>query len=382
MNNVRLALIVIILCAIVAGAQRLTTTQPTVVCDTNTLSTCATVTAGNAVKVDGSAATQPISGNVGITGTPTVQPGNTANTTPWLVNQTASASVTTTMQNGATGVGNGTVLNVDGMASAHVTGICTVSCTMATTFTLEAQNDASNFVAVYGIQDNSNTIASAFSLSTTTPIGVTVPLNGLKQLRARISTYGNGTITIIGTASPAAGNLPPVVNATIPANTQFDLNRVLGQPVVVAAAGIQKVAIVDSMGGNILATTDPCSGSNVANFTVATTAANTPVLLVSATAGQTGYICGIHIHGNTANDVVVSVVEGTQTTNPCDSGTPTAIDGNTTASNGFRIAGGGGGFTTGFGGATVYKTPSANRQLCGTASTTDRVVWSGTFIKQ
>jgi hypothetical protein len=43
----------------------------------------------NALKVDGSAVTQPVSGTVSAnasqTGTWTVQPGNTANTTPWLV---------------------------------------------------------------------------------------------------------------------------------------------------------------------------------------------------------------------------------------------------------------------------------------------------------
>lgn len=46
----------------------------------------ATVTAANALKVDGSAVTQPVSGTVTANqgGTWTVQPGNTANTTPWL----------------------------------------------------------------------------------------------------------------------------------------------------------------------------------------------------------------------------------------------------------------------------------------------------------
>src|SRR5262245_4199965 len=84
-------------------AQRLTTTQPTVVCDTTTISRCATVTVANAVKTDGSASTQPISGNVGQTGTWTVQPGNTPNTTPWLASisqggNTATVSATNALK--------------------------------------------------------------------------------------------------------------------------------------------------------------------------------------------------------------------------------------------------------------------------------------------
>jgi len=377
-------------------------------------------TATTPIRTDTTGTTvQPVSGTI----TANAGTGN------FNVAQAPAVSASVNMQSGATGVGNGTVLGVDGMAVAHLTGICTVSCTTPTIFTLEAQNDGANFGLQYGTQDGTNTIASTFTLSGTTPVYVTVPLHGVKQLRARISTYGAGTITIVGTTSAAAGNPPPVVNAnivntgavatnlqslngttidtntgnasagtqrfvlatnqpnlttplnvSINANASTNLAQIAGSTVATVGAGVQKVAIVDSTGVNILATADPCSGSNVATFTTATTAANTPVALVTATAGQVGYICGIHIQGNTANDVVVSIVEGTGGT--CGGGTPTALDGNTTASNGFRVAGGGGGFTTGFGGATVYKTPSANREICGTASTTDRVIFSGTFIKQ
>jgi hypothetical protein len=66
----------------------------------------ASVSAGGALKVDGSAVTQPVSltsttvtGTVAVTesGTWTVQPGNTANTTPWLVtlNPAVSGGLTT-----------------------------------------------------------------------------------------------------------------------------------------------------------------------------------------------------------------------------------------------------------------------------------------------
>ena len=61
--------------------------------------TRATITAQNALKVDGSGVTQPISG--------TVQPGNTANTTPWLQQGPSSTRGDT-----YTATGNGTTVNL------------------------------------------------------------------------------------------------------------------------------------------------------------------------------------------------------------------------------------------------------------------------------
>ena len=67
----------------------------------------ATVSAGGALKVDGSAATQPVSGTfwqatqpisgaVSQSGTWTVQPGNTPNTSAWLIQFPASSSTVIT----------------------------------------------------------------------------------------------------------------------------------------------------------------------------------------------------------------------------------------------------------------------------------------------
>jgi hypothetical protein len=44
--NIRLALLVIILCSLFAYSQKLTTTQPTTLCDTTTITNCATVAGG------------------------------------------------------------------------------------------------------------------------------------------------------------------------------------------------------------------------------------------------------------------------------------------------------------------------------------------------
>src|SRR5215471_3766110 len=215
--KIRLALLIIILCAIFAGAQKLTTTQPTVVCDTTTITNCANVTAG-ALTVGGTVALSGTS-NVSVTNTPTVNQGGS----PWGVAQNAAVSTTVTMQPGVMATGNGTALNTDGMAVAVLTETCTGTCNFA--FTLTAQNDAATFVPVYGIQTNSNTIASVFTVNSTTASQIVVPLHGQKQLRAGITTYTSGTVTITGTASAAAGNPPPVVNAIV-SNTGAIANNV------------------------------------------------------------------------------------------------------------------------------------------------------------
>ncbi len=305
--NIKLAVFVILFCAVfAAGFQKLTTTQPTTVCDTTTLTNCATVAAG-AVKVDGSAATQPVSGAITQSGTWTVQPGNTPNTTAWLTNADAAKSVTTTMLSAATSTTNGTALAVDGQRVAHVSIACTVTCT-GTTITFEGQNDASNFFAIYGIKDNSNTIASTTTGPGVSAEGWTFSVGGLKQIRTRISTYSTGTWTAIGTTH-SVGELPPVVNANITtsnnsvnltqfggtaadtnsgvksagtlrvvlatdqpqltnkllvtpdANSAYNLAQVGAGTVATAGTGIQKVAIVDSTGTAITASTDTCDGT-------------------------------------------------------------------------------------------------------------------------
>lgn len=71
------------------------------------------VATANGLKVDGSAATQPVSGTVAATqsGTWTVQPGNTANTTPWLTTVAQGGNSATVSVGGA--------LKVDGSAATQ-----------------------------------------------------------------------------------------------------------------------------------------------------------------------------------------------------------------------------------------------------------------------
>lgn len=95
-----------------------------------------------------------------------------------------------TFQSAATGTGNGTAMDVGGLAVAtlQVEGITTA------TVLFEGTIDGSTWYAIRAINLNSGAVASQ-----ATADGVwTVPVAGLDQLRARISAYTSGTITVSG----------------------------------------------------------------------------------------------------------------------------------------------------------------------------------------
>lgn len=93
-----------------------------------------TLTTAGAVRVDASATTQPVSGTVNSvqSGTYTVQPGNTANTTPWLMTINQGGNSATVSAGGA--------LKIDGSASTQpVSG--TLTCNAGTgTLNVSVQN--------------------------------------------------------------------------------------------------------------------------------------------------------------------------------------------------------------------------------------------------
>jgi len=371
---------------------------------------------GNGGSVEFGTATAPI--RVDPTGS-TTQPVNgtitanqgTGGASPWLVTSGAVTSTTTTMQNAVTATGNGTVLNVDGQAVAHLTGICNVSCAATTSvITLEAQNDGANFVAVYGTIDNSNTIASTFNLTGTAAVGISVQLHGEKQLRARVSTYGGtGQLTVVGTTSAAAGNPPAVVNANV-TNTTFNSNitTLAGQPIDTNSggltAGTQRVVLTtaqpnlttplnvslgtttsnfnltqlngtgitaigtapngklamatfDSLGNPITAVTNPCDGT-LTTLVAGSVTADTQIITTPG-AGIRRFYCSIAINNGSASNENVSIVESTTGGGTCTTA-PSVVWGSTTDANGWLVTSNGGGFIS----ETLKQGPLTNAATC------------------
>lgn len=117
----------------------------------------------------------------------------------------------TTLQNAAVANGNGNAVTITGMSAAILTVNC-ATCSGGTTVNFEGSEDGTNFSSVWAVQLGTNTIASS-----TTTAGVTVweaPVGGLQQLRARVSGYSAGTVTVTMHAG-AASYGPKVINANV-----------------------------------------------------------------------------------------------------------------------------------------------------------------------
>ena len=126
------------------------------------------------------------------------------------VTQTASTPITTTLQSAAVANGNGTTLNTTGMSSSMLTVNC-AACSGGTTVNFEGTQDGTNYTAVNAVQQGTTTIAS-----TTAASGIAVweiPVANFSAIRARVSGYSAGTVTVTGTTSPVAFN-PKVIAST------------------------------------------------------------------------------------------------------------------------------------------------------------------------
>lgn len=124
--------------------------------------------------------------------------------------QKNASPASTTMQNAATGSGNGTNLAVDGFSTAIVSITASVAMSGGTTINFEASTDNTTFVSVQAINVGTNTIAT----TTQTTGDWQVDVTGYSFLRARISAYSAGTITIKGWPIALTGN-SKVVNVNI-----------------------------------------------------------------------------------------------------------------------------------------------------------------------
>lgn len=123
----------------------------------------------------------------------------------------STVPTTATLQSSATANGNGTALSTNGMSVAGLTVNC-ASCSGGTIVNFEASEDGTNYSAVWALQQGTNTLAL-----TTTASGLTywtVPVTGTQLLRARISAYSAGTVTVTGRSVPMAGVFA-VTNANI-----------------------------------------------------------------------------------------------------------------------------------------------------------------------
>jgi hypothetical protein len=114
----------------------------------------------------------------------------------------AQPGANVTLQSAATANGNGTEFLISGNSAVALTVNC-VACAGGTTVNFEGTEDGTNYSAVSATQVGT----TATTGTSTTTSGITVwQLSGagLVKIRARISAYSAGTITVTGHAIPAA----------------------------------------------------------------------------------------------------------------------------------------------------------------------------------
>lgn len=270
-------------------------------------------------------------------------------------------AASTTMQNAAVANGNGSTLSVAGYQTALVNVNCSVACSGGTTVNFEGTDSTGTFFSVTGFP-----VAGGAPVSSAATTGqFWVPVSGLTTIRARISAYSAGTITVTGT--PMYGvSFPNTVNVvgTVTANAgsgTFSINQaqVSGSSVATAATGIAKVGVTDGSGNAITSTTnaldvnvkssglsnqtvnyvqkagtnvvaDPCETNTKSYFDISIT---TNTQIIAGTSAKKTYICSIAL---TAPNTNVALVEGTGSV--CATGIH-GVGGGTTAATGlFQFA--------------------------------------------
>lgn len=167
------------------------------------------ITPGTGITV----ATKEVAG-AHITKTLSVQSDGSVNdsTHPEYIAQAGSViPSSTTMQNAAVANANGTSLNVSGYATA-ILNILAPSIGGGTTINFEASVDDTTWVSIMGQSVGSD---APMAVSTTVAGDFRFNVAGYKSVRARISAYSAGTITIKGYASVVAGYAAPLVGKAL-----------------------------------------------------------------------------------------------------------------------------------------------------------------------
>lgn len=255
---------------------------------------------------------------------------------------------------------------------------------------------ASEFVTSSGgPTDLTSNLSNYVKITCTTPITGTgsVTFNyvgSAADTSVSISTSGLATEITLGatntalgtttTAATTAGGAGPVIGHLRFLTGSSDLTRIASEAML-ARMNSTGVVMLNSAGGAIGSIDDVCYGATKTPFNVRATS-TTVVELVPAVSAKTGYICELHVRGSgaAAVEILFSIVDGTNGGTHCSSGTPVALLGTTTASEGVNIAASGGGSNWGNGNSVVFKTTGINRQICGKLGGSTPAIITGTYV--
>lgn len=201
------------------------------------------ITTGGLLRVDGSATTQPVSGTVAATqsGTWTVQPGNTANTTPWLftINQNSNSAIVnsstpTTSDNAlvvsispnsyiaANATNSGTLGSLNATVQLTISGKTSVgmqlsSGTLIGTIKPQISVDAGSTwvdAMFYDPTTGNSSATIVFSAANTATTRFISKLNGVSHVRIIVSSYTSGSASCALQATQAVDNTTSFMGTT------------------------------------------------------------------------------------------------------------------------------------------------------------------------
>lgn len=326
----------------------------------------ANVTAGNALVVDGSAVTQPVSGTVAVSNSflldatftgrmpAGASPANGESNTIAALSRIGSfnyiynGSTWDRWTGAVTGSGNFTVTQGTG-TNLHM--VCDSGCSSSAGF---ADNAAFTYGTtainpIGGVLDDVNTNAA------TEDSAAVVRITALKAEHVNLRGTNGGEI---GTMNAPVVTTPALASNVAPRPGPVILRDQFGRALGTAAAPITTVSAT---------AVDPCQGATVDSVNISQT---TNTLLVARQGARYLFICSYTVVGADAENL--SFVEGTGTT--CGTGTA-AVVGGATAAAGMNFAANGGASSAG-GPTWIARTHTAGTDLCLLQSGSGRVAGS------
>jgi hypothetical protein len=312
----------------------------------------ANVTAGNALVVDGSAVTQPVSGTVTVTD--------------------GAGALNTIIDSGSVTVSDGAgALNVIvDSGAATVTGPAADGAALSGNPVRIAGSDGTN------AQNIVTDAAGELQVDVLTLPSVTIgtfpdnePIN-VAQMNGVAVTMGNGAAgTGVQRVTIASDSTGQVAVASLPnEGQQTAANSISVTPdsdndsigATASAVPGEATYMGGTDGTNLVGIyVDPCQREAKSFYRIDIVTATT-VEIAAATASEHHYICSINLVAAGADNVII--VEDDTATN-CPSPTAGVSSGGTTAAEGWNFAANGG-LTQGDGSSAIMRTSTANRSIC------------------
>lgn len=280
------------------------------------------LTTAGALRIDGSGVTQPISGTVTAnagtgtftvsgtvaatqSGTWTVQPGNTANTTPWLTTISQGGNSATVSAGGALKIdGSAVTQPVSGTVTANIGTTNGLALDTSINGILLAQNSTTSGQTGPIIQGAVTTSAPSYTTAKTSPLSLTTagalrtdssattqPVSGTITANA-----GSGTFTVSGTVTSNIGTTNGLaLDATLTGGTQTTritdgTNTATVKAASTAAGATDKALVVAISPNNSVAVTGTITANIGTTNGLALDTSVNGILLAqnSTTSGQTG----------------------------------------------------------------------------------------------